>query len=567
MIIYSNNLAEKLFGYAISRDFLKYSSPFCDLVDDPDLKLDFDLAILFNKGLNGDQDAVKQFTEDFIVNGPALDVSTINFYASKINLYPAFKGQIQRVEYVLGNYTRIPETGDYNSRFATLLKEAFKDCLNSPCNYFSQNSESVAKLAEQSANMNLATMPSFADLLGEFTTGVGGVGKDIWNKVPTAFTDSFAELAAIGQAAWTECISMFTIKDTDALVKKARSGVSLRGGINAEGYIYTPDFKSYLDHNSAASNILGKTANKMGDCFRQYQQANRYNPYNPDMNYSTSNKPEVADQSNGVVYERDITGPSVNTGGTSNTNKEALGFIPFVNRLITGSNYKEAIYDGDRELYNGEDTIVSNNTGEVYYEFTVMPGDQVSTFGGWYDIGDPDSPSGRTVWGDSFYATSGDLLTIKGIGIYDTNYIYCPSQSGTINNSQIGANDGFVKYINEGYYNNEDYTKLIKKAFNNGVALKNSDLRKYNVNPLNAVVEITYKNKVYKNVVVIDRGGLDFNTRLDVTPWLLYKIGGVRPTGTYAGKAFADGTEITIRNNTSFSNNFVGMKVRVLRKS
>ena len=321
MIIYSNNLAEQLFGYAISRDFLKYSSPFCDLVDDPDLKLDFDLAILFNKGLNGDQEAIKQFTEDFIANGAALDVSTINFYVSKIFVYPAFRGVIQRVEYVLGNYTSIPETGDYNSRFANLLREAFKDCWNSPCNYFSQNSDSVAKLAEESANMNLTTIPSFGQLFGELSTGLGGVSKDIWNKVPTAFSNSFYDLASIGQSAWSECTSMFTNTDTDDLIKKARSGVSLRGGQQAGGYIYTPDFKSYLDHSSAASNILGKTAKRMGDCFRQYQQANRYNPYDPEMNLSTSNKPLVNDQSNGTVYEGDITGPSINTGGTNSTNK------------------------------------------------------------------------------------------------------------------------------------------------------------------------------------------------------------------------------------------------------
>jgi len=53
MVIYSHNLHEKLFGYAISREFIKYQTPFCDLLDDPTLSLDFDLAIGFNQAING----------------------------------------------------------------------------------------------------------------------------------------------------------------------------------------------------------------------------------------------------------------------------------------------------------------------------------------------------------------------------------------------------------------------------------------------------------------------------------------------------------------------------------
>ena len=45
MVIYSNNLHQKLQGIAISKEYLKYNTPFCDIVDDPEFELDFDLAI------------------------------------------------------------------------------------------------------------------------------------------------------------------------------------------------------------------------------------------------------------------------------------------------------------------------------------------------------------------------------------------------------------------------------------------------------------------------------------------------------------------------------------------
>ena len=67
MIIYKSNLAEKLFGYALSREFIKFDSTLCDLLDDPDLQLDFELAINFNKAINGNLKARETFTNTFIL--------------------------------------------------------------------------------------------------------------------------------------------------------------------------------------------------------------------------------------------------------------------------------------------------------------------------------------------------------------------------------------------------------------------------------------------------------------------------------------------------------------------
>ncbi len=80
MVLYSNNLAEKLFGYAISRDFIKYQTPFCKLLDDPALSIDFELAINFNQAINGNSSAAELFTNTFILCSSNLDVSTIEFY-------------------------------------------------------------------------------------------------------------------------------------------------------------------------------------------------------------------------------------------------------------------------------------------------------------------------------------------------------------------------------------------------------------------------------------------------------------------------------------------------------
>ena len=56
MVIYGNNLHEKLQGLAISRDYLKYNTPFCDLVDAPEWQLDINLALDYNCAINGSAD-------------------------------------------------------------------------------------------------------------------------------------------------------------------------------------------------------------------------------------------------------------------------------------------------------------------------------------------------------------------------------------------------------------------------------------------------------------------------------------------------------------------------------
>ncbi len=84
MVIYSNNLHEKLQGIAISRDYLKYNTPFCDIVDDPDFQLDIDLAVGYNNAINGNLSVAENCVQTLVLISVQFDWYPFDFDTSKI---------------------------------------------------------------------------------------------------------------------------------------------------------------------------------------------------------------------------------------------------------------------------------------------------------------------------------------------------------------------------------------------------------------------------------------------------------------------------------------------------
>jgi hypothetical protein len=89
MVIYTNNLAEKLFGFAMSREQLR-DTALCGFLDDPRLTLDIDLAIDFNAAVRGDEGAAERFTNTLILSSAYVDYSTADFYTTRMEQYPVF---------------------------------------------------------------------------------------------------------------------------------------------------------------------------------------------------------------------------------------------------------------------------------------------------------------------------------------------------------------------------------------------------------------------------------------------------------------------------------------------
>ena len=501
MVIYSHNLHEKLFGYAISREFIKYQTPFCDLLDDPNLALDFDLAIKFNQAINSSptnstntlalcstsltpvtnftnipatnftNTPVTNFTNTLVLCSTNLDVTSLNFYKHKMKTYPIFASEIARINFTFGNLNRLPSD---NGGFIDSLKNAVKNCLDSPCNLFTETSDTVGKLSQGTLFATNGTTLPIGDLKDSFSTFAGGISNTIFNKVPDIVQRSITSLKFIGKQAWSESMTMLAGDSLPELVAKAQSGTSLR--TNTAGYRYTPDLKSYLDLSEVAPDILGGIATDMGDCFRRYQQSVRYNPYDPAQNLSDVSKSPVDDISNGIKpgtgdYSRNLIGQSVtNMGGpvSKNLQPDAVG--------------------NKQDISIPSGTYVSD-----YFDFqSSRDPNMITVYGGYIDS--------NNNW---FQDLTLDTGSQKGDIAATPKY-----KSGPM------VYNNYKKFVNDGWSTSTDLVNYEEDKFNVGIAINFTSLVKY----LNQGGRVSYSEAAIKKYFYGKLKADDDRLYVEITP-------------------------------------------------
>jgi hypothetical protein len=403
MVIYTNNLAEKLFGFAISRDQLR-TTGLCDILEDPNLQLDIDLAIDFNAAIRGDEDAAERFTNTLILSSALLDYSTADFYTTRMEQYPIFEYHIDRVTYIfesldnINDYYAAASARDKN--FIDSLKSALKDCLNSPCNLFAASSESIAASIDYVAASNSTTIPPFAELKDLVRTTYGGLKNTLVKQLPDAVSNMIGKVAILGQDAFNQSIDIMFEKDKekkDKIIANALAGKAL--DYDTTGYTYVPDIESFTSIEGFATSVLSQAASDLGGCFRKYQHLARYSPFDPDQNLSRTGTEPVQDSVDGQGYRRNSGGvvppglsrenalscdyeladPDVAPPGASSTtrNEQLLRVMRYLkgSRFDPDANGGNFIIPKDGEIYG-----IKNGTLDEWANFFVNLADVESTF-------------------------------------------------------------------------------------------------------------------------------------------------------------------------------------------
>ncbi len=389
MVIYSNNLHEKLQGIAISRDYLKYNTPFCDIVDDPEFQLDIDLAVGYNNAINGNLAVAENFVQNLVLNSGQLDWSTLDYYTSKIVNNPIFDSIVRDIK------SRFDTPELYSDGYQESLNDQLKDCLNSPCNLFLDTSDSIGRMAQAASTKSAANTFGVGDLKDTFTNMIGELDQAVFNKIPALFQDGFVEVTQLANKAWTNTQAVLAgKKNLSELSKLAQGGQSLRN--TDKVYRYTPDIKSYFDFNTTGSAILNKVKENLGGCFDKYQNKYRYNPYIDNTSFPSGTHPVYV---NGETIEADGANKVQRVTDNNKNMKGQTGNFsslpPYDNTPVNGKGYS----DGKVAL-SKTFTLQSKKRGVTSH---------YSVFAGLVDYGE------KRVWYEDYSALAGDKMTLKGI--------------------------------------------------------------------------------------------------------------------------------------------------------
>lgn len=293
MLIYSHSTPEKLQAVAISKQYIQENTDLCDLVDDPDIGIDVDIAIAYKKAQTGDPVSAQTFIDTLILSGYALDAHTLYYYVTRVRNNPVLAPYIKSGIYKSSNFRN------------------YKDCLNSPCNYFAPISNNIGTLADVASTLNYNTVPvlNLSAIPAAFSMSLATL-----NKIPKSIQESIGELTQLTTDIFKNIVNIFN--DDPEKVKAQEDAINSGSSYRSSsiGDIYTSDYRHYLDVSTAASDLLGNIANSMGNCFKLYQYQHRYNPFDYEMNQTGSSK-------QGILRKVQTSFSSTGYNGMNRTNE------------------------------------------------------------------------------------------------------------------------------------------------------------------------------------------------------------------------------------------------------
>ena len=429
MVIYGNNLHEKLQGLAISREYLKYNTPFCDMVDAPEWQTDINLALDYQSALNGNEDAATKFVQDLTLNSTVLDPSTIDFYLHKITYNPIFSSAIKEMRVRWDNLDGVDDD------FQDKLKNALNDCLNSPCNLFQETSDSIGRMAQTASTRNSdntmgslvfregSTLGQGDDVDSNPTTSISnmidGLDQTITNKIPGIFKTAFTEVVSVADKAFTNTQDVLAgKKNLEDLVSKVQQGKSFRDP--AKVFRYSPDVKSYYDYSAASSNVLAKIKEDIGGCFNRFEFKYRYNPYENNMSRPIGTR---VSNVNGRKYDTDAGGIP---DRSARSNSHGL------DRQTTLSNPGDNLRSNTITLGKG----ISKGNVKVSKSY-ILDGKTDTNRQNYSVFASLIDEKTKTLWYEKYNRTPDDELTLQGVGNIGQNY--------RIGNSHFGASSDFNK--------------------------------------------------------------------------------------------------------------------------
>jgi hypothetical protein len=281
--IYTSNSPEFL-NYVAScktRNDIINDPRLCVLLEDPHIKDNMELALLYNAAEYGDYEAKREFVGFFLANGPELDTDTLMFFREKIINSPIYM-EVYRAERFY-DLTIIDDLRINTYGKDTTNSSDNANCLENPCEYLGPFSSSIGLLGDDKNFNTLSNV--FARITssgskkegsdkdiskteneGNETTTWGNIRQHVISKIIPDVEKSYRTLMANMSGSFAD----FSKKLKDNGLEKETNTV---GDKQAE--------QMAKDISSA---VKVNVVSNLGDCSRIWEQMRRLRIYDPSKN-------------------------------------------------------------------------------------------------------------------------------------------------------------------------------------------------------------------------------------------------------------------------------------------
>lgn len=295
MILARNTAPEYIFATAIgpSVEYIKKYSNLCKAAEA--FPREYELAYGYKNAQTAPDtlEAFREWTKNFIIAGPELDVQTINMYTNKFKRLPQYittpiYDEVHQSFYIAGDVKYIDNgittfrTGPIHedSVFLNILANLLLTCAP-PCNYFGESSTAIGFNGAAAQVPSSNTSPLWDTTMSVVHAPLNAT-VETWNKMSPLFQQQALRMNISTENVFRNGISSFFPEERVAYEKSLMDkGSSIEKALS---YSYTTDINSYLIANSVGENIQRRLSTMMGDCYRVYDYNRRYNPMDGDMN-------------------------------------------------------------------------------------------------------------------------------------------------------------------------------------------------------------------------------------------------------------------------------------------
>lgn len=275
--VYSSNSPEFLNYVAAckSREDLLNDPRLCVLLEDPHIKDNMELALLYRAAQYGDYEAKKEFVGFFLANGPELDTDTIMYFREKIIHSPVY---MEIYKYEFNDLSRIDLLRIEKYKKETSDTSEKVNCLQNPCDYLGPFSSSIGLLGDDKNFNTLSnvfsriTSPPEKDENGkekekdESTTTWGNIRQHVISKLIPDVEKAYRSILGNMAASFDE----FSKKLKSAGLEKETGTVG--------------DSKAEEKAKDISAAVKVNIVSNLGDCARIWENMRRLRVYDPSKN-------------------------------------------------------------------------------------------------------------------------------------------------------------------------------------------------------------------------------------------------------------------------------------------